>query len=122
MPKVPNGEQLELRRRADGRLSASGIPDPEMPLESDRVSLRETMRSSKPDGAGWQRIGFAAARHSENATATSPYGEDRRDHWIEEPDCEMPPEILRTVDERRRRYETARRGADFDTQQPGNAT
>ena len=109
MPKVPNEEQLELRRRADGRLSASGIADPEMPLESGRVSLRETMHSSEPDGAGWQRIGFAAARqtHSENATATSPYGEDRRDHWIEEPDCEMPPEILCTVDERRRRYETA---------------
>ena len=48
MPKVPNEEQLELRRRADGRLSASGTADPE-----------------------------------------------------------MPPEILRTVDERRRRYETA---------------
>lgn len=80
-----------------------------MPLE--RAPFHETMRPSDPNGDD-RPVSPSVSRPPPRGgrisrTRQRPHGEGRHGHWIEEPDRETSPEIMRTVDERLRRCKTA---------------
>ena len=94
-----------------GRIGVDDSAALEMPPEAGQASFHKTIRSFELNDVDWPRVGFAAPLAPSGAKQTR-----ERDGACaaktaaargSEPDHEMSPESLRTVDEYWRRYKTA---------------